>query len=179
MWGRAHRPHIPLTTLSIRAMTVRRPAPVWAGVPAPDGFRIAPAQPPSAFALIESNSAWEFGFPCHSLNRRVSNVVVVGDGGQRPGSRVRRPSQERRQLHGVRHVMQLGSTDDESWLSYSLLRDGHVELPPRGDIRPSDIARWLHLARHAGGSMPQSTARIEDPRHFLDLAFGYYMTGRA
>jgi hypothetical protein len=26
--------------------------------------------------------------------------------------------------------------------------------------------------------MPQSTTRIEDPRHFLDLAFGYYMTGR-
>jgi len=26
--------------------------------------------------------------------------------------------------------------------------------------------------------MPPSTTRIEDPRHFLDLAFGYYMTGR-
>lgn len=26
--------------------------------------------------------------------------------------------------------------------------------------------------------MPQSTTRIEDPYHFLDLAFGYYMTGR-
>jgi hypothetical protein len=26
--------------------------------------------------------------------------------------------------------------------------------------------------------MPKSTARIEDPRQFLDLAFGYYMTGR-
>ena len=26
--------------------------------------------------------------------------------------------------------------------------------------------------------MPQSPARIEDPYHFLDLAFGYYMTGR-
>ena len=26
--------------------------------------------------------------------------------------------------------------------------------------------------------MPPSTARIEDPYHFLDLAFGYYMTGR-
>ena len=26
--------------------------------------------------------------------------------------------------------------------------------------------------------MPPSTARIEDPHHFLDLAFGYYMTGR-
>jgi len=27
--------------------------------------------------------------------------------------------------------------------------------------------------------MPPSTTRIEDPYHFLDLAFGYYMTGRA
>jgi len=26
--------------------------------------------------------------------------------------------------------------------------------------------------------MSKSTARIEDPRQFLDLAFGYYMTGR-
>ena len=26
--------------------------------------------------------------------------------------------------------------------------------------------------------MPPSQARIEDPFHFLDLAFGYYMTGR-
>jgi hypothetical protein len=26
--------------------------------------------------------------------------------------------------------------------------------------------------------MPPSTTRIEDPYHFLDLAFGYYMTGR-
>lgn len=26
--------------------------------------------------------------------------------------------------------------------------------------------------------MPPSTARIEDPNHFLDLAFGYYMAGR-
>jgi len=26
--------------------------------------------------------------------------------------------------------------------------------------------------------MPQSTTRIEDPYHFLDLAYGYYMTGR-
>ena len=26
--------------------------------------------------------------------------------------------------------------------------------------------------------MPPSTAKIEDPNHFLDLAFGYYMTGR-
>jgi hypothetical protein len=25
---------------------------------------------------------WESGFPCHSLNRRVSYVVVVSDGGQ-------------------------------------------------------------------------------------------------
>jgi hypothetical protein len=30
------------------------------------------------------------------------------------------------------------------------------------------------LGRYARGSTP----RIEDPRHFLDLAFGYYMTGR-
>jgi hypothetical protein len=33
---------------------------------------------------------WEFGFPCHSLTRRVSYVVVVRDGGQHPGSRLRR-----------------------------------------------------------------------------------------
>jgi len=26
--------------------------------------------------------------------------------------------------------------------------------------------------------MPQGTGRSEDPYHFLDLAFGYYMTGR-
>jgi len=26
--------------------------------------------------------------------------------------------------------------------------------------------------------MPRSTTRIEDPYHFLDLAFGYYMSGR-
>ena len=26
--------------------------------------------------------------------------------------------------------------------------------------------------------MPRSTTRIEDPHHFLDLAFGYYVTGR-
>ena len=26
--------------------------------------------------------------------------------------------------------------------------------------------------------MPPSKAKIEDPNHFLDLAFGYYMTGR-
>ena len=26
--------------------------------------------------------------------------------------------------------------------------------------------------------MPPSTAKTEDPNHFLDLAFGYYMTGR-
>jgi hypothetical protein len=27
--------------------------------------------------------------------------------------------------------------------------------------------------------MPPGTTRIEDPYHFLDLAFGYYMTGRS
>ena len=26
--------------------------------------------------------------------------------------------------------------------------------------------------------MPPSKAKIEDPNHFLHLAFGYYMTGR-
>jgi hypothetical protein len=35
---------------------------------------------------------------------------------------------------------------------------------------------------HVGGTLGRnargSTARIEDPRHFLELAFGYYMTGR-
>ena len=34
------------------------------------------------------------------------------------------------------------------------------------------------LRRNARGSTRRNTARIEDPRHFLDLAFGYYMTGR-
>ena len=28
---------------------------------------------------------WEFGFPCHSLNRRVSYVVVVNGSGQSSG----------------------------------------------------------------------------------------------
>jgi len=32
---------------------------------------------------------WESGFPCYSLNRRVSDVVVVNFGGQHPGSRLR------------------------------------------------------------------------------------------
>jgi hypothetical protein len=37
-----------------------------------------------------SSLTWEFDFPCHSLNRRVSHFVVVSDGGQRPGLRLRR-----------------------------------------------------------------------------------------
>jgi hypothetical protein len=33
---------------------------------------------------------WRFSFSYHSINRRASYVVVVSDGGQRPGSRLRR-----------------------------------------------------------------------------------------
>jgi hypothetical protein len=39
-----------------------------------------------------------------------------------------------------------------------------------------------HWMVHVGGTLGRNargpTARIEDPRHFLELAFGYYMTGR-
>ena len=39
-----------------------------------------------------------------------------------------------------------------------------------------------HWMVHVGGTLVRnargSTARIEDPRHFPELAFGYYMTGR-
>jgi hypothetical protein len=48
-------------------------------------------------------------------------------------------------------------------------------------LRPlmTALGRWMV---HVGGTLGRNTrgwtARIEDPRHFLELGFGYYMTGR-
>jgi hypothetical protein len=38
--------------------------------------------------------------------------------------------------------------------------------------------RIVHVCGTLGCNTRENTARIEDPRRFLDLAFGYYMTGR-
>ncbi len=41
------------------------------------------------------------------------------------------------------------------------------------------LGRWMvHVGDTLGRNARGSTARIEDPRHFLELGFGYYMTGR-
>jgi hypothetical protein len=41
------------------------------------------------------------------------------------------------------------------------------------------LGRWMvHVGGTLGRNARGSTARIEDPRHFLELGFGYYMTGR-
>ena len=45
-------------------------------------------------------------------------------------------------------------------------------------LRPL-VTALRHRMVHVGGTRRRkSTARIEDPRRFLDLAFAYYMTGR-
>ena len=45
---------------------------------------------PSTLGSFLRSFTWGFGFPCHSLDRLESYVVVVNDGGHHPGSRLRR-----------------------------------------------------------------------------------------
>src|ERR1700746_3215641 len=77
-------------------------------------------KPPACCRL--PSPTWEFGFPCHSPNRRVSYVVVVSDSGQRPGSRLRRPwttaspACEHHRL--ARHVVHVWSVADETSLDH-------------------------------------------------------------